>query len=141
MFRPRVSINRLVWIIAVLVMAISVYRYTNGVLITLGYRTGLLPLQSLPTEMQHWLPGIPLWQDVIYLAGYLGVIAALILLVSRRKAVLWMYGIAAGIAKIDWALLSPSPEPLAVLLGWSAFVQYFVILSLVILLRQRRFLH
>ncbi|WP_323761942.1 hypothetical protein [Maricaulis sp.] len=132
-------INRVLFALALILFAITLYRYSSGAWYTVGYRTGLLSLDRLPEHMQDWLPATPLWQDAIYLGGYFGTLASIVLLVMRRSIVVWVYLIAGGLGRLDWALLPFSPAPMALFLGWTAFLQYAVLVGLMVALNRRGF--
>ncbi|WP_323761566.1 hypothetical protein [Maricaulis sp.] len=133
-------INRIAYWITVIALLYAVHQYTYGVVYSLGYRFGYLSLESLPDVYQSWLPQMALWQDVIYTTGYALSLAATGLLLLRRAEALWVIIAGGGLAQLDWILLPFTATTPETVFDYSTFLQYFVLIGLLVFLRQRNVL-
>ncbi|MHA6287309.1 hypothetical protein [Maricaulis sp. CAU 1757] len=136
----RFGLNEALWLATLLLLGDSVLRLSMGLSQSLGFRFGWLSLADLPPALQLWLPQMPAWQDTLYGLAFLGALAGAVLVILRRAAALWVCVIAGALALIDWALLPSPPDGRAQWLQYLTFVQYFLLVGLVIWLRQRRVL-
>lgn len=132
--------NWLLYIIVIVTMCYSLARYTLGIWRTLGFRFGWVDPADLPLQLQVWLPQISLLQDVLYVSGYVLMLTAFLLVLGRSVHAIWLYLGGGGIARIDWALLPASPNFAGDLLGITAFIQFFALLTLLLVLGRRGFL-
>lgn len=132
--------NWVLYIVVVATMCFSVGRYSLGIWRTLGFRFGWLDPADLPLQLQVWLPQISPLQDALYVSGYVLMLTAFLLVLGRNVHALWFYLAGGGIARIDWALLPASPNFAGDLLGITAFIQFFALLTLLLLLGRRGFL-
>ncbi|MHA6288397.1 hypothetical protein [Maricaulis sp. CAU 1757] len=133
-------LHRLLFWLALLLLTIAVLRYAGGVWFTLGYRAGLIPLEQMPAGLQLSLPTIPAWRDAVYLAGFAGTLAALVLVALRRAQAVWVYIIGGALARLDWALLPTPQTATGQLMSYSTFVTYLLLVTLLLILRHNRVL-
>ncbi|MHA6287311.1 hypothetical protein [Maricaulis sp. CAU 1757] len=139
--RDLLGLNQLLYLVCVGLITFTLMRYSTGIWMTFGYRFGVLELAALPQEMQIWLPAVPLWQDVIYMGGYVGAVMTAGLLLARRREALWVYIFGGALARLDWALLPAQQDSWAQFLGYSAFAQYLVVTGFLMVLVNRRVLN
>ncbi len=107
-------------------------------LIDMGGKTGLWSFTLADVNSQDFTASLTIWNDLAFYTHALTSIAAVVLLLRRKRILLWVYGVSVAASFLDWVLLVGNPYYDGSLIGHIALAAHSTALFLIWLLVSQR---
>lgn len=107
-------------------------------LIDLGGKTGLWSFTLADVNSQDFTASLTIWNDLAFYTHAVTSIAAVGLLVRRKRILLWVYGVSVAASFLDWVLLVGNPYYDGSVVGPIALAAHSTALFLIWLLVSQR---